>query len=345
MFAVFFAISGFGMANVGAEELTSFVSPKNNPSGGYGPSPYIAKEALHGGPEVKRIPHEKWPGKKIQPDNSVWFIYNEREPIDGVEGLIPLWGTVSLFKWENKKILFNVGNDPDALINNAGVLGANLSGIDAVILDHMHFEHWEALAPVLDASPNAEIWCPPDLKTQLLERFPQAEDNLRFVGKSSAEWLTPNFMVYHDHSGRGLGGPMGIDEYHIALRTAEGLIVGIGCAHSGVIEAIESAVEKSGEKRIYLVFGGFCLCEPGAVQVKRIGFEYGYVIPSRSYDLRGKEAYIKQVVAQTKALGVKKIMTWMCSGGYAEEIFQEAYKENFIYQRLGLIMELPEPRK
>lgn len=329
---------GSGIMNINAED-----SVKKDVQ--YGPSPYIAKEALSGGPEIKAVPPDKWPEKKVQPDNSVWFIYNERQPAEGVKGLIPRWGTVSLFKWENKRILFNVGNDPDALINNAGILGADLRGIDAVILDHMHFEHWEALAPVLNASPNAEIWCPPDLKTDLLQRFPGAKNNLRFVGESGAEWLTPNFMVYHDHSKPMMGGPTGIDEYHIALRTKKGLIIGIGCAHSGVIEAIESAVKKSGEKKIYLVLGGFCLCEPGAVQVKRAGFEEGYAIPSRSFDIRGQENYVNQVVVQTKAMGVEKIMPWMCTGTYAEKMFQDAYKENYIYQRLGLLMELPEPIK
>ena len=335
---VVFAISGICLA---VDECVP--EKKAEKETNYRPSPQIDKAALHGGPSIEPIPPSKWPSKKTQPDNSVWFIYNECKPIDGVEGLIPRWGTVYLFKWEGKRILFNVGNDPDVLVNNAGVLGADLSGIDDVVLDHRHFEHWEALEPVLKASPKTRVWCPPDLKKDVLKRWPHAKDNLRFVGKSRVEWLTPNFMVYHDHSGPKFGGPKGVDEYHIALRTKKGLIVGMGCAHSGVAEGIESALKKSGQKDVYLASGGFCITEPKTVCVKRIGFENGYWIPSRTFSLRGKEEYVNDLVKQVKAMGVQKIMAWMCTGYYAETMFRKAYKENFLNQRLGLLMRLPEP--
>lgn len=60
----------------------------------------------------------------------------------------------------NKKILFDAGQT-DTFIDNAKILGLNLSEIEAVVLSHGHYDHTGGLHGLVKLNKTAEIYMHP----------------------------------------------------------------------------------------------------------------------------------------------------------------------------------------
>jgi 7,8-dihydropterin-6-yl-methyl-4-(beta-D-ribofuranosyl)aminobenzene 5'-phosphate synthase len=99
-----------------------------------------------------------------------------------------------------------------------------------------------------------------------------------------------------------------IKEQALAVRSLRGLIVITGCAHPGVVNIVRKAQEI--EKTVYLVLGGFHLGDGRAV------------------------------IKEFKALGVQKVAPCHCTGDLAIGQFREEYKDNFIANGVGKIIEI-----
>jgi 7,8-dihydropterin-6-yl-methyl-4-(beta-D-ribofuranosyl)aminobenzene 5'-phosphate synthase len=112
--------------------------------------------------------------------------------------------------------------------------------------------------------------------------------------------------------GVNLTGAMGggiILEQSIVLDTPKGLVVITGCAHQGVVAAVQKAKELLG-KEVYIVFGGFHLLDLTDDQVLAI-------------------------IQQLKDLGVKKVGPSHCTGDRAIQLFQEAWGPDFLQVGVG----------
>jgi len=99
-----------------------------------------------------------------------------------------------------------------------------------------------------------------------------------------------------------------IKEQALAVKSLRGLIVITGCAHPGVVNIVKKAQEI--EKTIYIVLGGFHLGDDRAV------------------------------IKEFKALGVQKVAPCHCTGDLAIGQFREEYKDNFIANGVGKIIEI-----
>lgn len=99
-----------------------------------------------------------------------------------------------------------------------------------------------------------------------------------------------------------------IKEQALAVKSLRGLIVITGCAHPGVVNIVKKAQEI--EKTIYLVLGGFHLGDGRAV------------------------------IKEFKALGVQKVAPCHCTGDLAIGQFREEYKDDFIANGVGKIIEI-----
>ncbi|OPZ56899.1 MAG: hypothetical protein BWY88_01298 [Synergistetes bacterium ADurb.Bin520] len=58
-----------------------------------------------------------------------------------------------------------------------------------------------------------------------------------------------------NHNGGFIPDPF-LDDFSMVLKTSMGLVIVLGCAHAGMINVLQHAVEKTGEERIYAVLGG-----------------------------------------------------------------------------------------
>jgi 7,8-dihydropterin-6-yl-methyl-4-(beta-D-ribofuranosyl)aminobenzene 5'-phosphate synthase len=70
------------------------------------------------------------------------------------------WGYAALVEYGGKRILFDTGNNPDILAQNAKAKDINLSKLDFVVMSHRHGDHMGGLAYLLRVNPKVKIYAP-----------------------------------------------------------------------------------------------------------------------------------------------------------------------------------------
>jgi 7,8-dihydropterin-6-yl-methyl-4-(beta-D-ribofuranosyl)aminobenzene 5'-phosphate synthase len=214
------------------------------------------------------------------------------------------WGFACQIETGEKTILFDAGGDGDRLLRNLATLGADPKSIEAVVLSHIHGDHTGGLEPLLGTGVHPTVYLPrsfpSDFKSQV-----RAQADVVEVG--GATKVTDGIYTT---------GEMGSDiiEQALVLKTGQGLVVITGCAHPGISKMVRRAVEMGGDK-VYLVLGGFHL--GGA-----------------------SEGRIKEIVAEFRRLGVKKVAPSHCTGDNAIRLFREVYGEDFIASGAGQVIEV-----
>jgi 7,8-dihydropterin-6-yl-methyl-4-(beta-D-ribofuranosyl)aminobenzene 5'-phosphate synthase len=141
-------------------------------------------------------------------------------------GLKPGWGFSCLVE-NDRKILFDTGDNGEKLIWNFGKLSIEPRSVDIVVLSHNHWDHVDGLESFRRLNSEAQVIYP--------ETF-----------------LHPTELTADIYSTGALG--TGIREQALVARTQKGNVVVTGCAHPGLEKIIQTA-KQLGE--IYAVLGGF----------------------------------------------------------------------------------------
>jgi 7,8-dihydropterin-6-yl-methyl-4-(beta-D-ribofuranosyl)aminobenzene 5'-phosphate synthase len=186
------------------------------------------------------------------------------------------------------QLLFDTGQGK-ALFHNARRLGFHLRNLDAIVLSHGHHDHVGGLEEALTQAPKASLYLHPDAilpkftglnPTDGISRrnstmFMEAEA-FRVPGRNvivsrkpceviPGVWMTGE--IPRTNSFENTGGsfymdkmlqqpdPL-LDDQSLYLRTAAGLVVILGCAHSGVVNTLHYIRELTGENRIHTLIGG-----------------------------------------------------------------------------------------
>ena len=68
------------------------------------------------------------------------------------------WRYAALVEYGGKRILFDTGNNPDILAQNAKAKGIDLSQLDFVIMSHRHGDHIGGLGYLLKVNPRVTIY-------------------------------------------------------------------------------------------------------------------------------------------------------------------------------------------
>jgi 7,8-dihydropterin-6-yl-methyl-4-(beta-D-ribofuranosyl)aminobenzene 5'-phosphate synthase len=112
-------------------------------------------------------------------------------------------------------------------------------------------------------------------------------------------------------------GPLGtdIEEQSLIIESEKGLIIITGCSHPGIVNIIKKAKEMFPNENIYLVLGGFHL-------------------------FSASDSELRSIISDFRKLGVQKAAPCHCSGDRCRELFKEEYKENFIENGVGKIIEI-----
>lgn len=71
------------------------------------------------------------------------------------------WGYAALVEYGGKRILFDTGNNPAILAQNAKAKGIDLSKLDFVVMSHRHGDHMGGMAYLLSVNSEGE-----DLRAQ-----------------------------------------------------------------------------------------------------------------------------------------------------------------------------------
>lgn len=202
-------------------------------------------------------------------------------------GVIGEHGFACFVETDNGNYLFDTGQG-FAITQNAQVLGKDLASIRAVMISHGHYDHTGGLPAVLKIRGAVDVFGHPDMFTQ---RVWSSEEEARFVGipyrRPYLEGLGARFRLGTDLVEVGPGVyltgeiprlstfekgddkmsailPSGEvihpdpinDDFSLILDTDKGLVIVLGCAHAGLINIIEYALEKMSTDRVHAIIGG-----------------------------------------------------------------------------------------
>jgi 7,8-dihydropterin-6-yl-methyl-4-(beta-D-ribofuranosyl)aminobenzene 5'-phosphate synthase len=215
------------------------------------------------------------------------------------------WGFSCLVRVKDKNILFDTGSDSPTLLGNMNALNIDPKEIDIIVLSHIHRDHTGGLFGILKENSDLTIYLP--------ESFPQ--DFKKGVESYQAKVMEvdDSATIYENVITTGELGTS-TKEQSLMVKTDKGLAVITGCAHPGIVEILREARMMTGED-IYLVLGGFHLAELS-------------------------DSELKEIIRSFRELGVKKVAPCHCSGDRTRELFKEEYKEDYISNGVGKIIEL-----
>ncbi len=208
------------------------------------------------------------------------------------------WGFSCLIEGKDKKILFDTGTNPEIFRENLEKLNVDLQSIDLVVISHNHGDHTEGLPVLIEKGVNIPVYIPASVQYDFSRKFPELRSKVVSVS-TPVEICTGVFLT----------GEMGdqIKEQSLVVETSRGWVIITGCAHPGILQILDQAVEIT-EGPIFLVMGGFHMLDQD-------------------------QADIEKVIAGFKNHQVIQCAPTHCTGEDAIRLFQEAYLENFL--RLG----------
>jgi 7,8-dihydropterin-6-yl-methyl-4-(beta-D-ribofuranosyl)aminobenzene 5'-phosphate synthase len=216
------------------------------------------------------------------------------------------WGFACLIEGMPKTILFDTGTKADVFASNAGVLRADLSRVDALVISHPHGDHTGGLPVALKARAGIPVYLPFGSPAALADSVRSAGASVVTV-EGPAD-VGPDALVTGPVGGR-------IPEQALVIRRPEGLVVVVGCSHPGIVAIVEKARPAAGGK-VLAVLGGFHLME------------------------HSDEA-VAGIIARFRELGVERVGASHCTGEKAIEAFRKAYGARFVEMGAGRVVELP----
>ena len=212
-------------------------------------------------------------------------------------GAIAEHGWAVHLETEHGNYLFDTGQGK-GLINNARVFKTDLSKVKGIIISHHHVDHTGGLLDaVIEAGP-VPVYSHPDLFkvesyiTRKGKRFqigvPFVRELLESKGaefKFNTDWveIAPRMfltgqiprktpyeeveLVIQTKNKDGEFIPDTVDDdLALVIDTDKGLFIVLGCAHAGIINTMNYAIEKTGKSHIHAVIGGTHLWPVGEEQ-------------------------------------------------------------------------------
>ncbi len=153
------------------------------------------------------------------------------------KGLKSDWGFAAVIEAFDKNILFDTGADGKILLDNMRQMNIDPKSIDTIFLSHHHFDHTGGLASFLGVNNNVKVYAP---------------NSLRGV-KNAAEVVRVKDSIQIGKYLFSTGELAGIEQ-SLIIKTENGLVIVVGCSHSG-IENILAAASQFG--RPFALIGGF----------------------------------------------------------------------------------------
>lgn len=263
---------------------------------------------------------------------------------NAAEGLVAEHGYALHIETPQGNILLDTGQK--ALMSNLRSLQIAPERIDKLVLSHGHYDHSGGVADLLAVNRNVEIY----LHSAAFEpRYVREGGESKTVRMSlpdtnavmhhkddKTHWLTkpleilpglgltgpiPRKNEFEDTGGEFYLDPEGIDidtikdDIALWVKTTEGLVICIGCCHSGLINTLEHITAATGERRIHTILGGMHL-------------------------LNATSARLERTVAELKNYAIDRIIACHCSGENAVEYLKGELDAEVMVGYAGLSFEV-----
>jgi len=267
-------------------------------------------------------------------ENSVFFM----------RGLLAEHGWSVFLETDNGNYLLDTGPGK-AIINNARLLGKELSSLKGIILSHHHYDHTGGLLQVLEQTGPIDVYAHPELfkKSYVLRKgkeeyigIPYTQEELEQKGarfKFNTGWqeLSPGIYLTGEiprltsfetgpadmfcKSEGNYTKDLLADDQALAVVTEQGLSVILGCCHAGIVNTLKYIMEKTGHERVNTILGGTHL-EPQSEEAKDLSIQW------------------------LKKLNIKSLGTSHCTGTSTSARLAREFGERFFFANVGTSVQL-----
>ncbi|GAB6181467.1 MBL fold metallo-hydrolase [Desulfotomaculum defluvii] len=249
-------------------------------------------------------------------------------------------GLSLLVETSDYSLLFDTGQGL-TIESNVRALQMDLRQINAIALSHGHYDHTGGIKRALALSGSKPVYAHPGIFDEKFSRNKEGEyhgvgipfnkDELEKAGaqfhlETEPIFLSSNiilsgqiprvtdFEVANPHFSIKKGGeyihdPL-LDDQALFVKTSKGIVVIVGCSHSGIVNILRYARQVIGEEDIYAVVGGTHLIE-------------------------ANEERLLQTIEVLKEMKVEKLAVSHCTGFHAQMKLKEVWKDGFILNNVG----------
>ncbi|MBN2738388.1 MAG: MBL fold metallo-hydrolase [Spirochaetales bacterium] len=148
----------------------------------------------------------------------------------------PDWGFSCLAEAHGRTILFDTGANGAILLENMKKLNIQPSSVDDVFISHAHFDHIGGLSAFLNKNARVNVYVPVSLRG--------VRNAKKVIHVDKPMTLYENFYST---------GELEEIEQSMAVKTAKGLLLIVGCSHPDMKNIMETASQFG---KIYAIIGG-----------------------------------------------------------------------------------------
>ena len=255
------------------------------------------------------------------------------------------WGYAALVEYGGKRILFDTGNNPEILAQNAKAKGVDLTKLDFVVMSHRHGDHMGGLTYLLKVNPTVKIYAPnegfgvygADLPSGFYRKDASLPQEHRYYGGTPPEvmrfgsaWPGANFQLVDKNIEiapdihlialvSDKSGTLELRELSLAINTPAGMVMVVGCSHPSIDKIVEAA--STINPRIHLIAGGFHLVVASDSDIEKI------------------------VTALRDRFKVEYVAPGHCTGEPAFTALKKAFGDQYLYAGLGTTLPLTASQK
>ena len=259
-------------------------------------------------------------------------------------GAIAEHGWAVFIETDQGNFLFDTGQGK-SIVNNAQYFNKDLSTIKGIIISHHHIDHTGGLLDVLEQIDKVKVYSHPGLfkNSYLIDKGKQRNVGIpfrreilesrgaQFKFNTSFREIAPGLMLsgeiprlteFEKGSKKFLlktkevyAQDLIFDDQTLIVNTEKGLIIILGCSHSGMINIINHIIDKTGQNHIRTIIGGTHL-GPASEETK------------------------EKTIQALKKFDIEKIGVSHCTGlETSMRLFQE-FGDRFFFCNVGSIIDI-----
>lgn len=262
------------------------------------------------------------------------------------EGLECVHGFAAWIKIRDRRILFDTGQK-DVILKNAERLGINLADAEVLVMSHGHDDHTDNLADFYAINPTAPMYCgqnieadrfccrpgeqslnwsPPASAKQVFANLPPEQKHILsaphyFLPGVAATGPVPRLTTFEDVGdalfldAEGTRPDPVSDDMSMWFETDKGLVILLGCCHSGIVNTVNYIRKVSGVEKVSGIVGGMHL-------------------------IRANEERMKNTLEAMKSWNLDWLIPCHCTGDKAMQQMKDYLGDKVTFGCTGTVIEL-----